>query len=786
MFKNYLKIAIANLTKNKVYSVISISSLTIGLAVCILLLLYVSHELSFDRYHEKADNIYRLCQEDHPFQAPATARLLADNLPEIKTYARILPRDEILFQYEDDRYKEDHVAWVDAEIFEIFSFKFKQGGSENSLQHPGTVVINESIARKYFGNDNPIGKILKVSNDYDYVITGVIEDMPENSHYVSNIFMTLEDGDKMFGDDWMDSWGWENFHVYFEIQNEFSKPELERKISEVMATVVNSKPDDPLPIFTVQQLKDIHLYSSHFLGDIQPQNSITYVLVFSAIGLLILLIACFNYINLLTANATTRGIEIGVRKAFGASRIQLALQYVSESFVVLIISLVLALVIVQLSLPVFNELSGKELTFSTLANMNIILGILGMLVIIGLLAGWYPALVLSSYSPVKALKSSKNNAGDKFQLRKILVGAQFTIVIMLIASAIIMFRQINFIQNKELGFEKEAVITTIFDFGDEAQYNTLKKALLGQSYVSSVSVASRIPSGSLSNYSYILPESQTEYMLISYVHVNFDYFKTLGIEAKQGRIFSEELKTDATESVILNKEAVNYLKIEGNPIGQTLECRWPISTRRIVGVIEDVNFESLYNKIKPSVFLIEYSQVYHLIVKVKPSDAIGSMKSVTEICQEYYPDQVIEFTFLDSILQSRYEKDTRTFQLMGYFAILAILLACIGLLGMASFILARRTKEIGIRKVNGASVTEIMQMLNVGFAKWIAVAFVIATPIAWYGMGRWLENFAYRVTLSWWVFALSGFITLVIVLTTVSFLTYRAARRNPVESLRYE
>ncbi|MBU1370745.1 MAG: ABC transporter permease [Bacteroidetes bacterium] len=786
MFRNYFKIAIANLTKNKAYSIISISSLTIGLAVCILLLLYVSHELSFDRYHEKADNIYRLCQEDHPFQAPATARLLADNLPEIKTYARILPRDEILFQYEDDRYKEDHVAWVDAEIFEIFSFKFKQGSPENSLQQPGTAVINETIARKYFGNDNPVGKLLKVKNEYDYVITGVIEDMPENSHYISNIFMTLEDGDKMFGDDWMNEWGWENFHVYFEMQNEFSKPELERKISEVMATVLNSNPDDALPIFTVQQLKDIHLHSSHFNNDIQPQNSITYVLVFSAIGLLILLIASFNYINLLTANATTRGTEIGVRKAYGASRNQLALQYVSESFVVLIVSLILALVVVQLGLPVFNELSGKNLTFSTLANMNIILGILGMLVIVGLLAGWYPALVLSSFSPVKALKSSKNNASSKFQFRKILVGAQFTIVIVLIACAIIMYRQISFIQNKALGFEKEAVITTVFDFGDEAQYNTIKHTLLNQSYVSGVSVASRIPSGSLNNWGGVLPEGQTEGIAIPFVHVTFDYFKTLGIKPAQGRLFSEQFKTDAAESIILNEAAVKMLGIQGNPIGQTIRCSWPKSTRKIIGIVEDFHFESLYNKVKPAVFVIHYPDVYHMIVKVKTSEVIGSMKSVTEICQNHYPDQVIEFTFLDSILQSRYEKDTRTFQLMGYFAVLAIFLACIGLMGIASFMLARRTKEIGIRKVNGAGVSEIIQMLNLSFVKWIAVAFVIATPIAWYSMDKWLANFAYQTPLSWWIFVLSGAITLSIVLVTVSWLTYRAARRNPVEALRYE
>jgi len=366
------------------------------------------------------------------------------------------------------------------------------------------------------------------------------------------------------------------------------------------------------------------------------------------------------------------------------------------------------------------------------------------------------------------------------------VGAQFTIVIILIACAAIMFRQINFIQNKELGFDKEAVITTIFDFGDEAQYNTLRQALLGQSYVSCVSVASRIPSGSLSNQSYALAEGQTELTLIPYVHVTYDYFKTLNIKAAQGRLFSEELKTDVTESVILNKQAVKSLGIEGNPIGQNLKIQWPESTRRIIGVIEDVYFESLYNKMKPAVFVIDYSEFYHLIIKVKPSDVAGSMKSVTEICQEHYPDEVIEFTYLDSILQSRYEKDTRTFQLMGYFAILAILLACIGLMGMATFILARRTKEIGIRKVNGATITEIIQMLNLSFVKGIAVAFVIATPIAYYGMEKWLTNFAYQTTLSWWIFLLSGLLTMAIVLITVSWLTYRAARRNPVEALRYE
>jgi len=408
-----------------------------------------------------------------------------------------------------------------------------------------------------------------------------------------------------------------------------------------------------------------------------------------------------------------------------------------------------------------------------------------MIVVVGILAGWYPAFILSSYSPTGVLKSSFKS-GSGFQIKKLLIGTQFTIVIALIACAIIMFRQINLLETKNLGFDKEAVITAVFDFGDETKYNTLKNELLSKSYVSSVSVASRIPSGSLSNEGGVLPEGQTESRAIAYVHVTFDYFKTLGIVPKQGRLFSEEFKTDAAESIILNEAAVKYLEIQGNPIGQSLRCNWPKSTRKIVGVIDDIHFESLYNKIKPAVFVINYPDVYHMIVKVIPSDKIGSMKAITDISQSFYPNEVIEFSFLDTILEQRYQKDYKTFQLMGFFAALAILLACMGLLGVSTFIISSRTKEIGIRKVNGAKVFEIIQMLNIGFVKWIAVAFIIATPLAYFAMSRWLESFAYRTELSWWVFAISGLLTVIIVLSTVSWVTYRAARRNPVESLRYE
>lgn len=785
MIKNYIKIAYTNLIKSRVYSLISISSLSVGLAVCILLFLYVFDELSYDRYHENANNIYRLCQETHSYHSPQTAEFLDEKLPQIKKYARILPRDNMIVQYKEQRFNENWAAFVDADLLRIFSFKFKSGNTETVLEHPATVVVSEKIAQKYFGKEDPLGKVLKFDNDFEATITGVYENMPHNSHFKYDFLISLAGADRIFGEELMNNWGWQNFLVYFEMQDQFSKPELEGKISELM-----KNPNDEnaaLPIFKLQNLKDIHLYSTHIENDIQPQNSITFVLIFSAIGLLILLIASFNYVNLLTANATTRVTEIGVRKTFGASRSQLANQFITESIVVLIISLAFALLVVALTLPIFNTLSGKELSILSLINTNIILGILGMMILVGVIAGWYPAFVLSSFNPARVMKSSKSTGGSKVQLKKILVGAQFTIVITLVACAVMMLRQINFLQNKSLGFDKEYVLVArVNNFGDEEKYFSLKQALLEQPIVAGVSAASRVPSGGLNNWGGAIPEEQTEWITLPFVHVQFDYFETLGIKAKQGRLFSDQLKTDITESVILNEAAVSHLGIQGDPIGQQIKIPWPWSERKIIGVVDDFHFESLHDKIKPVLFVILQEECSRLIVKVNPSNASDAIKTLTETSQKIYPDEIFDFRFLDVSLEQLYQKDEKTFQLMGYFAFIAILLASIGLLGMASFIMTSRTKEIGIRKVNGAKVSEIMTMLNISFVRWMAISFVIATPIAYYGMNKWLENFAYRVSLSWWVFALAGLISLVIVILTVSSLTYRTARRNPIEALKYE
>lgn len=782
MIKNYFKTALAHLTKNITYSLISILSLTIGLALCILLLLYVQYELSYDRFNKNADHIYRLCQPNVTYQSPQTAKLLANSIPEIKDYTRLLPRYNEIVEYKENRFKETAVTYTDAGLFRIFSFKFKQGNPESALSDPFTIVISEKTARKYFGNEDPMGKVLKLNNEENYTITGVLEDMPQNSHFRYEIFITLAGTEK---DEWMNNWGWQNFLVYFLFQDHFSKPDVEAKCSQLLK---NPKEPDALLIkYSIQNLKDIHLYSAHIKNDIQPQNSITYVLIFSAIGFLVLLISCFNYINLLTANATTQVIEIGMRKASGASRFQLAMQYISESLVVVFISFCLSLIIVGFCLPIFNELSGKDLTILTLTHINTIWGILGILLTVGVVAVWYPAFILSSYDPTKVLKSSKSSGESKFQFKKILVGAQFTIVIVLITISIVMFRQIWFLQHTDLGFDKEYVLTSeVQTFGTEGKYMTLKRALLDQSFVVDVAAGNRIPSEDLSNIGGAIPQGQDKPIPIPYVHVHFDYLNTLDIKVVKGRLFSDEYKTDTDQAVILNEAAVKSLGIQGDPIGQTIKCNWPKSNRKIVGIVKDFHFESLYKTIKPAVFVIDFNECGQLMVKVKPSDVLTSLQTINRICKNIYPDQIFDFRYLDERLEQLYQADKKTFHLMGYFAGLAIILASMGLFGMATFIITSRTKEIGIRKANGASIAEIMQMLNVSFVKGIAIGFVIATPIAYYVMSKWLEGFAYRTSLSWWIFALAGILVLGIALLTVSWQSWRAATINPVEALKYE
>ncbi len=790
MLKNYFITAFRNLKKNKSYAFISISGLAIGLAVCILLFLYVQNEFSYDQYNKNADNIYRLTQPEHAYHAPTVARELANNLPEIKDFVRILPMDSEIIEYNNKRFKENNIPFADPALFRMFSFQFVSGENETALDKPFTTVVSEKLARKYFANENPIGKVFRLFDEYDYTITGVMKDMPQNSHFRYDIVLTLTEAEKVFGS-LMENLGWQNFLVYFELQEGFSKSNLEEKCENLIQPFYksyNSNPDNPFLKYSLQNLKDIHLYSAHIKNDIQPQNSITFVLIFSAIGILILLIACVNYINLLTANATTRIKEIGIKKVIGATRNQLALQFVGESFLVLFIAFFISLIFVQLSLPIFEALSGKVLTFTALITLKNTMGVLAFLIGTSLIAGFYPAFFLSKLEPIQTLKANSFTSKSKFNFRTLLVGAQFTIVIVLICAALFMFSQIDYLQNKELGFDKKSVLTSEINssFENVEKYNSLKEALLKESIITNVSSGSRIPSNTTTNFGTLLPEGVDKPTSIAFIHVHQDYFETLGIKAKEGRLFSKQLTTDIDEAIILNESAVKELMLKGNPIGQSLKCSWPESNRVIVGVTNDINFESLYGHVRPTAFVIDYSECSRLIVKVNPSNAENTTNKLKIICSSFYPDEVFEFHFLDDKLEHLYQADKNTFQLMGYFTTLAILISCMGLFGLALFIMKSRTKEIGVRKVLGASIPSILIMLVKDFTNWVIIANIIAWPITFYVINKWLENFAYHIEMNYWLFLLGGIIAFVIAIGTVGFQAMKSATVNPVDSLRSE
>ena len=782
--------------KNRLNSFISIFGLAIGMAVCIVLLLYVQHELSYDRFNENADNIYRLCGPVHPGHAPQAAGVLADNIPEIKSYARILGFRESIIGYKEKQFKEKSFGWTDPTFFKMFSFKFISGDSETALDEPLTMVITEKTAKKYFGTDNPIGKVLTIDNEIDYRITGVMEDMPLNSHFRYDLFLTLvgAESEDVFGSKSMNHWGWENFLIYFQMEENFSKIDFEKKCNQIIGKHKNTLQNMPPPDYSIQNLKDIHLYSSHLKGDIQPQNSITYVLIFSLIGILLLIIACFNYVNLLTANATSRTQEIGIKKVIGATRMQLALQFIGESMVVLWISFILALWIAEICLPYFNVIAGKTLTFSELFHIKTIFGILGVVFVTGILAGYYPAFFLASLQPIQALKNSLGGGTSKMNFRKLLVGAQFIVVIILISSGFLMFRQINFLKQKDLGFDKEYILLSDIDGLESSEkYTTLKHALLQQSVVSNVSFASRVPSTDLGNHTGLSHMSTSNWdrksanwTTIPIVHIGYDFFQTLGIEASQGRLFSKEFQTDIQEGIIFNQAAVKKMNITNDPLSQKFYCSWPRSTRNLVGIIDNFHFESLYEKIKPVVFVIDYSMCGQMMIKVKPSNVKDAIKTITDVCKDIHPNGIFEFHLLENQFESRYQTDTNTFQLMGYFTVLTILIAFMGLFGLASFIMKSRTKEMGIRKVLGASIIQNLTSLIKSIVKWMLFANIFAWPIAWYVMNKWLQNFAYRIEIHWWVFLLSGFVALIIALITISWQAVHSAYANPVDSLRNE
>ena len=800
MLKNYLKIAFRSLKRHKGYSFINISGLAIGMAVCMLISIWILNELSYDRFHEKADRICRITIDlelgstlHAPVSLTAAGPALEFDFPEVITAARIDRPNRVSVKYEDRLFQEADVSYAENAIFDIFTFPFVSGDPKTALEAPYSVVVTESMARKYFGDEDPLGKILRFNNEKDFSVTGVVEDVPPNSHFRFNMlrsFQTLIAEGDVRDDMWFDL----RFYTYLLLDAHVDAKKLEQKLPGFADKYLGKalKASGGSIQMHLQPLKSIHLYSD-FERDISTNSDIATVYLFSGIALFVLLIAGINFINLSTARSATRAQEVGMRKTLGAVRNRLIGQFLGESLINSLIAMALAIMLIQLSLPLFNSVIGSELALNIVQTPWLISGFLGLAVIVGMFAGIYPAFFLSSYNPVQVLKGHRKAGGVNSRLRRILVIFQFAISIGLIAGTIVVYKQIVFMKNKELGFDKEqVVIIPQMTENLRKSYRSIRTELLSLPGVIDVGASDLVPSrGHL--IAPFLPEGfpDDQRMTMDYMDVDDHYIPMMGMEVVAGRNFSEDFATDPEESVIINETAAKKIGWD-NPVGKRFVFRPPPDSGgevfyvSVIGVVKDFHLHSLRQRIDPLIIFFDYDSLLTLSIRIASDNIPHTVGLLEKKWKELDPNRPFNFLFLDDSFDSLYRKEERLKNITFYFSFLAVFIGCLGLFGMASFTAEQRTKEIGIRKVLGASVPRIVCLLAKEFVLLVVVANLIAIPVAYFAMNRWLQSFAYRMAIHPLVFVLSTALSLSIALITVSYQAVQAALSNPADSLRYE
>jgi putative ABC transport system permease protein len=798
MWKNNLKIAWRNILSNKIFSVINIFGLSIGLACCILMFLFIQHELSFDKFHINAENIFRVTSElEGPNGKTALAvtpapwfPLIKKDYPEVKDYVRLLKDEKTLIGEKGKEHSfVNSVLFADSTLFNVFSFRLINGNSATALTLPNSIVLTKETAKKYFGDADPIGKTIEATTGFTSLInlqvTGVAENPPANSHINFDALISMS----TLGD-LSNLWSNHMFNSYVVLTNGISRNSLEAKLTSFSDKYIANNPNaDGKNDIHLQPLTDIHL-RSNLVGELEANGDITYVYIFSGIAIFVLLIACLNFMNLSTVRSLKRAKEVGMRKVVGAEKLQLIRQFLAESVLIAFFALIVSLIIVVLALPVFNQLSERTLKINFFDNYTFILLLISLTGIVGLISGIYPASVLSSFKPVEVLKGSFQKSIKGNALRKVLVTLQFVISITLIASTILVYKQLKFVQNKKLGFDKEKVIVaTIQMNSDTTKIEALKTSLLNTSGVISVSAASIIPSTKIPvnlihDENSALKQNRSMQMLF----VDHDYVKTMKMRMIGGRDFSLAFPTDANEGFIINGEAVKQLgwKTANNAVGKTFQWVMPdavLKNGKIIGVVEDFNITPLKTAVQPLVMHIVPRRFQYLYIRVSSNNALSTIESKFK---QINLDQPFEYTFLDDTINSMYSSEQKLGKIFGYFSGLAILIACMGILGLSIYAAQQRIKEIGIRKVLGASAISIVGELSKEFLKPVLIASLIASPIAWWAMNKWLQDFAYRITISWWVFVIAGIAALLIALITVSFQSVKAATAKPIKNLRSE
>jgi len=799
MFKNYFKTAWRNLWKNKFFSAINIIGLAVGIAACIVILLFVSYERSFDNMHTK--NIYRL-NEVQKFEGMAASQkvglsmfpmgpTLKSEFPEILQYTRIRWSDKYQMTYGERRIFFPSIHFVDSAYFKIFDFKLLRGNRQTALEKPHSIVLTEEGAQSLFGKEDPMGKtVTHYGNDTtSFVVTGILENVPKNSQLQ---FSGLCSFNTIYKPDFMNNWGGNWLDTYFELAPHTDAKALEKKFPAYLKKYMARNDGWKSYELFLLPLREVHAGASDIGLDYLNFQKFdkNYTRIFFIIALIVLVIACVNFMNLSTARSADRAKEVGIRKSIGAHRFQLGLQFIVETLLLSLIALFIALILVELALPYVNHLSQRSLRLPIFSDLPFLLAVLSGTVLVGLLSGLYPAAYLSSFQPIKVLKGSVQTGRDKATLRNILVVSQFTSAIFLMIATIFVVRQLNFMRQKDPGFNRDQMLTVSMDGITSKKYDLFKQSLLSNSAIAGVT-ASRDQLGSHLDQTGIQfqGDGPLRQLASTILVVDPDYMKLYKIGLAEGKPFSSEKSASGKEYII--NEALAKELLKDNP---KATMTWLLgrnfgfdSVGRIVGIAKNFNFNSLHYKIE-TMFLVNIQDFpfRQVSVKLKGRNVPEALASVQATWKKLFPDNPFEYQFLDEHFEDVYRADTQVSRIVGILAGLAILISCLGLFGLASHSAEKRVKEVGVRKVLGASVQSIVSLLSIHFLKLVLISNLIAWPIVWYALHVWLQDYAYHIEISWWVFVLAGLTALVIALATVSYQAIRAARANPVKSLRSE
>ncbi len=817
MFVNYIKIALRNLLKHKLLSFINVLGLAIGMACCLLIALYVYDEYQYDRYHQNANRLYRVVTEEHrdgllrklANSHGPMAEALRTEFPTIEAVTRFFPATTVVERDPNTRFEEERFFFADSTVFSMFSFHLTQGNPGTALRDPFTMVISRSTARKYFGDRNPVGETLLVENADLFKITGIVEDLPHNSHFKFDFLASFSSDSEAIEHAKEDkAWHWPPVYTYVMLPESKNPVDIEAGFPALIKKHIGDWAVDSRS-YSLQPLTEIRLHSN-LDAEIEPTGNVVYVRIFSLIAIFILLIACINFMNIATAKSSGRAREVGLRKVVGAARSGLIRQFLGESIVYSTVSMIAALFLVEMFIPIFNEIAGKTLDLNYAKNLPLIGGLAGFVVLVGVLAGSYPAFFLSAFKPIESLKIGSGGFGVRASrgktisrtspIRNTLVIFQFTISTVLVIGTVLIYQQLLFEKNQNLGFNKEhVVVIPVKDENIQLKWETIRLDFLKHPHVTAVTASSTIPGKKRDMDFPVQAEgiSSESELNVQTMLVDHDFLEVFGMQLLAGRDFNEDIAEDAKGAFILNEAAVKKIGwAEGQDFSKALSKEMAMlhvdegNTRKgaVIGVVQDFHFKSFYHAIEPLILQISPRYYFrdNIAIRIQPENMSATLAFLENEWAKIAPHRPFSFSFLDQEFERLYYAEERLSKIFAYCSALAIFIGCIGLFGLVSFAAEKRTKEIGIRKTLGATISGIVKLLTTDFLKLVLIANLIAWPVAWYLMDLWLQAFAYRIDISPMVFVATAMLTMFLAVFTISFQAVRAAMINPIEALRYE